>query len=120
MRTPLIGGTISPVPGTISQKACQRPLSFIFVNGGRSKFQADRQWRQIILSAQSFGRDARGRNRRALRHFASTLAALRIGDQRAISAFTKASNFAGVRSSLLGNDPPRSDRRLRTPGSSSA
>ena len=54
------------------------------------------------------------------RHFASTLAAFRMGDQRAISAFTKASNFAGVRSSLPGSDPPRSDRRLRTPGSSSA
>src|SRR3954453_13213473 len=39
MRTPLISGTISPVPGTISQKAFQRPFSFIFVNAGRSKFQ---------------------------------------------------------------------------------
>src|SRR5215475_7577222 len=53
-------------------------------------------------------------------HFASVLAVLMMGDQRAISAFTKASNFAGVRSSLLGSDPPRSASRFFTPGSSSA
>ena len=40
MRTPLVSGTISPVPGTISQKTCQRPFSFTSVNAGRSKFQA--------------------------------------------------------------------------------
>ena len=45
-------------------------------------------------------------------HCAVTDAALRIGDQRAISAFTKASNFAGVRSSLAGTAPPRSARRF--------
>src|SRR5262249_48882890 len=47
----------------------------------------------------------------------STFAALRMGDQRAISAFTKLSNFAGVRSSLVGSDPPRSASRVWTPGS---
>jgi hypothetical protein len=33
---------------------------------------------------------------------------LRIGDQRAISAFTKRLNFAGVRSLFGGIDPPSS------------
>ena len=53
-------------------------------------------------------------------HFASVLAALRIGDQRAISALTKLSNLAGDRSSLVGSDPPRSAKRFSTAGSSSA
>src|SRR5262249_3761195 len=53
-------------------------------------------------------------------YLASTFAALRMGDQRAISAFTKLSNFAGVRSSLVGSDPPRSASRVWTPGSFSA
>jgi hypothetical protein len=34
--------------------------------------------------------------------------ALRIGDQRSISAFTKPLNFAGVRSFFGGIDPPSS------------
>ncbi len=53
-------------------------------------------------------------------YFPSMFAALRMGDQRAISAFTKLLNFAGVRSPLLGSDPPRSASRVWTPGSSSA
>src|ERR1700738_1829112 len=48
----------------------------------------------------------------------SAIAAFRIGDQRAISAFTKLLNCAGVRSSLLGIDPPRSASFVFTPGSS--
>src|SRR6266404_1823526 len=54
-------------------------------------------------------------------HFASALvAALRMGDHRAISALTKLLNFAGVRSSLLGSAPPRSANRAWTSGLSSA
>src|SRR5260370_10090391 len=54
-------------------------------------------------------------------HFASALvAALRLGDHRAISALTKLVNFAGVRSSLLGSAPPRSANRAWTSGLSSA
>src|SRR5712691_9271997 len=56
----------------------------------------------------------------ALLHFAPTVEALRIGDQRAISACTKALNFAGVRSALAGSDPPRSASRFWTSGLSSA
>ena len=44
-------------------------------------------------------------------YFPSMFAALRMGDQRAISALTKSLNFAGVRSPLLGSDPPRSASR---------
>jgi hypothetical protein len=44
-------------------------------------------------------------------YFPSMFAALRMGDQRAISALTKPLNFAGVRSPLLGSDPPRSASR---------
>jgi hypothetical protein len=54
------------------------------------------------------------------RYFPSMFAALRMEDQRAISAFTKLLNFAGVRSPLLGSDPPRSASRVWTLGSSSA
>ena len=57
---------------------------------------------------------------RAADHFAPVSAALRIGDQRAISAFTKPPNFAGERSSLPGIEPPSSARRFCTSGSSSA
>ena len=45
-------------------------------------------------------------------------AAFRTGDQRAISACTKRSNFAGVRSFLGGIDPPSSATFALTPGSS--
>lgn len=45
-------------------------------------------------------------------------AAFRTGDQRAISACTKRSNFAGVRSLLGGIDPPSSATFGLTPGSS--
>jgi hypothetical protein len=45
-------------------------------------------------------------------YFPSVFAALRMGDQRAISAFTNSLNFAGARSSLLGSDPPRPVSRL--------
>jgi hypothetical protein len=54
------------------------------------------------------------------RYFPSMFAALRMGDQRAISALTKPLNFVGVRSPLLGSDPPRSASRAWTPGLSSA
>src|SRR4029079_18516682 len=47
-------------------------------------------------------------------------AAFRMGDQRAISAFTRRVKLAGVLSCLAGIDPPRSARRFRTDGSSSA
>ncbi len=53
-------------------------------------------------------------------YFPSLFAAFRMGDQRAISPFTKLANFAGVRSSLLGSDPPSPASRAWTPGSSSA
>jgi hypothetical protein len=45
-------------------------------------------------------------------------AAFRIGNQRAISAFTKRPNFAGVRSLLGGIDPPSSATFALTLGSS--
>jgi len=45
---------------------------------------------------------------RYLLDFAPSLADLRIGNQRAISAFTKLSNLAGARSPLMG--PSRRDR----------
>jgi hypothetical protein len=48
----------------------------------------------------------------------SAIAVLRMGDQRAISALTKLSNFAGVRSSFFGIDPPRSASFALTAGSS--
>jgi hypothetical protein len=47
----------------------------------------------------------------------SAIAVLRMGDQRAISALTKLSNFAGVRSSFLGIDRPRSASFALTVGS---
>src|SRR5258708_26982825 len=49
-------------------------------------------------------------------HFASTFAALRMGDQRAISACPKLAKCAGVRSSLAGGDPPSPARRGWTTG----
>jgi hypothetical protein len=38
-------------------------------------------------------------------HFAPTLASYRMGDHRAISAWTKIANFASVRSAFTGIDP---------------
>src|SRR4030081_833077 len=43
-----------------------------------------------------------------------------MGDQRAISAFTRRAKLAGVLSGLAGIDPPRSASRFLTEGSSSA
>jgi hypothetical protein len=45
-------------------------------------------------------------------------AVFKMGDQRAISAFTKRSNEAGLRSFLAGIEAPRSARRFATAGSS--
>src|SRR5215471_6900084 len=53
-----------------------------------------------------------------VRHFAPTVDARRMVDQRAVSDFTKASNFAGVRSALGGIVAPSSDNRFTTVGSS--
>jgi hypothetical protein len=47
-------------------------------------------------------------------------AVFKMGDQRAISAFTKRSNAAGLRSFLAGIEAPRSARRFATAGSSRA
>ena len=43
-----------------------------------------------------------------------------MGDQRTISAFTRRSKTAGLRSALAGIDAPRSPSRFCTDGSSSA
>src|SRR5260221_12407357 len=53
-------------------------------------------------------------------HFASTFAALRMGDERAITQCMTLAQFAGVRSSLAGSDPPTSARRGWTAAASPA
>src|SRR6266508_3014160 len=114
-------GTDSPVPGGLYRKSRASSHRRLRVSTGfdRSSEAAGR-WRQITPSAQAFGSLVADAVWHPGDHLASTFAALRMGDQRAISAFTKLSNFAGVRSSLVGSDPPRSASRVWTPGSSSA
>src|SRR5215831_13936871 len=113
--------TDSPIPGDYIAKAvpaaiavCVCPRALI----GVPRPPADDG--KLLPSAQAFGSLVADAAWHPGHHLASTFAALRMGDQRAISAFTKLSNFAGVRSSLVGSDPPRSASRVWTPGSSSA
>src|SRR5262252_4276419 len=122
MRTPLdrVAARIPQSPGTISQKPCQQPSPFACVHGLRSEFRGRRPMTANYSLCTSFRQPCRGCRMASGNHLASTFAALGMGDQRAISAFTKLSNFAGVRSSLVGSDPPRSASRVWTPGSSSA
>jgi len=89
----------------------------------RKTFQVSRNWTRTDYAARPRAKSATlalGAQtlsitmiRRGLRTCAQLVpvpadAALRIGDQRAISAFTNWLNFAGVRSLLGGIDPPSS------------
>jgi hypothetical protein len=56
----------------------------------------------------------------AVIYCASAFAALRIGDHRVISDFTKLANLVTERSSFLGSDAPKSASRFFSPGSSNA
>src|SRR5262249_51172367 len=120
MRTPLdrVVHGFPPSPGHYIAKAV--PAAIAVCVYPRALIEAQRpaaddgKLRPVHKLSAAFSRMPRGiRDITSPPHYlASTFAALRMGDQRAISAFTKLSNFAGVRSSLAGSDPPRSATRV--------